>query len=33
MRVLCVSTIRNEGPYLVDWVAHHRAAGVTDFLI
>jgi len=33
MRVLCVSTVRNEGPYLIDWVAHHRAAGVTDFLI
>lgn len=33
MRILLVSTTRNEGPYLLDWVAHHRAAGVTDFLI
>ena len=33
MRVLCVSTVRNEGPYLLDWVAHYRALGVSDFLI
>lgn len=25
--------MRNEGPYLLEWVAHHRAAGVTDFLV
>ncbi len=33
LRVLSVTTVRNEGPYLVEWIAHHRAAGVTDFLI
>ncbi|MCW9043401.1 MAG: glycosyltransferase family 2 protein [Pseudopelagicola sp.] len=33
MRVLSVTSMRNEGPYLLEWVAHHRAAGVTDFLI
>ena len=25
--------MRDEGPYLLEWIAHHRAAGVTDFLI
>ncbi|MCC1493449.1 glycosyltransferase family 2 protein [Cognatishimia sp. F0-27] len=25
--------IRNEGAFLLDWIAHHRACGVTDFVI
>lgn len=25
--------MRDEGPYLLEWIAHHRAAGITDFLI
>ncbi|MEP2530294.1 glycosyltransferase family 2 protein [Shimia sp.] len=33
MRVLSVTSVRNEGPYLLEWIAHHKAAGVTDFLI
>ena len=33
MRVLLVSTLRDEGPHLLEWVAHHRAIGVTDFLL
>ncbi|WP_243611744.1 glycosyltransferase family 2 protein [Shimia aestuarii] len=33
MRVLSVTSMRNEGPYLLEWLAHHRAAGVTDFLV
>lgn len=33
MRVLSVTSVRNEGPYLLEWIAHHRAAGVTDFLV
>lgn len=33
LRILCVTTVRDEGPYLLEWIAHHRAAGVTDFLI
>ncbi len=32
-RVLVIGTMRNEGPYLLEWLAHHRAAGVSDFLI
>lgn len=33
MRILLVSTLRDEGPHLLEWVAHHRAIGVTDFLL
>ncbi len=33
MRILAVSCLRDEGPHLLEWVAHHRAAGVTDFLL
>ena len=32
-RILSVTTVRNEAPYLLEWIAHHKAAGVTDFLI
>ncbi|MGI3168122.1 glycosyltransferase family 2 protein [Pseudooceanicola sp. C21-150M6] len=33
MRCLAVLTVRNEGAYLLEWLAHHRAVGFTDFLI
>ncbi|CUI58418.1 glycosyltransferase family 2 protein [Cognatishimia activa] len=33
MRILCITTVKDEAPYLLEWIAHHRAAGVTDFLI
>lgn len=33
MKITIVTTMRNEGPHLLEWVAHHRAIGVTDFLI
>ncbi|WP_299349446.1 glycosyltransferase family 2 protein [uncultured Shimia sp.] len=33
MRILSVTSVRNEGSYLLEWIAHHKAAGVTDFLI
>jgi len=32
MRVLAILTVRNEGSFLLEWLAHHRAAGVTDIL-
>lgn len=32
-RILAVLTVRNEGAFLLDWIAHHRAAGFTDFLV
>lgn len=33
MRILAVLTVRNEGAFLLDWLAHHRAAGITDVLV
>lgn len=28
-----VTCVKNEGPYLIEWIAHNRRLGVTDFLI
>ena len=28
-----VTTMKNEGPFILEWVAYHRAIGVSDFLI
>ncbi len=28
-----VTTMRNEGAHLLEWIAHHRAAGVSGFLV
>ncbi|MBN8632198.1 MAG: glycosyltransferase family 2 protein [Rhodobacterales bacterium] len=33
MRVTVVLTVRNEAAFLLEWLAHHRACGVTDFLV
>ncbi len=33
MSTLAVLTVRNEGAYLLEWLAHHRATGFTDFLV
>lgn len=33
MRYLAVLTVRNEGAFLLEWLAHHRAVGFTDFLV
>ncbi len=32
-RIHLVSTLKNEGPYLLEWIAYHRAIGVTDFTL
>ena len=32
-RILAILTVRNEGAFLIDWLAHHRAVGFTDFLV
>lgn len=32
-RCLAVLTVKNEGAFLIDWIAHHRATGFTDFLV
>jgi hypothetical protein len=33
MRVTAVVTLRNEGAFLIEWLAQHRAIGFTDFLV
>lgn len=33
MRFLAVLTVRNEGAFLLEWLAHHRGVGFTDFLV
>jgi hypothetical protein len=32
LRILAILTVKNEGSFLLEWLAHHRAAGVTDIL-
>lgn len=32
-RVTAILTVKDEGAFLVEWLAHHRAVGVTDFLV
>ncbi|MDD9978765.1 MAG: glycosyltransferase family 2 protein, partial [Boseongicola sp.] len=32
-RVVAVTTMRNEGPFILDWIAYHLAIGVTHFLV
>lgn len=32
-RILTVSCMKNEGPFILEWVAYHRSIGVDDFLI
>lgn len=33
MRILGILTVRNEAAFLIEWLAHHRACGFTDFLV
>ncbi|MFE3836862.1 glycosyltransferase family 2 protein [Pseudogemmobacter sonorensis] len=33
MRILSVTAMRDEGPFVLEWLAWHRLLGVTDFLI
>lgn len=33
MRVLAILGVKNEGAFLIEWLAHHRACGFTDFLV
>jgi hypothetical protein len=33
MKSLIVTCVRNEAPFLLEWIAYHRAIGFTDFLI
>ncbi|OWU84756.1 glycosyl transferase family 2 [Oceanicola sp. 22II-s10i] len=33
MKFLAVLCVRNEAAFLIEWLAHHRAVGFTDFLV
>ena len=33
MRLLAILCVRNEAAFLLDWLAHHKAVGFTDFLV
>lgn len=33
MKATAILTLRNEGAFLIEWLAHHRAVGFTDFLV
>ena len=32
-RTAIVTTMKNEGPFILEWLAYHRAIGVDDFLV
>ncbi len=32
-RALIVTSMRDEGPFILEWLAHHKAIGFTDFLV
>lgn len=32
-RCVIVSTMKNEGPFILEWIAYHRAIGFDDFII
>lgn len=33
MRILLFTAVKDEGPYILEWLAYHKALGFTDFLI
>ncbi|MHA7874707.1 glycosyltransferase family 2 protein [Roseivivax sp.] len=33
MRITAVTCVKNEGPFLLEWIAFNRLIGVTDFLV
>ncbi len=33
MRITAVTCVKNEGPFLLEWIAYNRVIGVTDFLL
>jgi hypothetical protein len=32
MKITAVTCVKNEGPFLLEWIAFNRLLGVTDFL-
>ncbi len=33
IRTAIVTTMKNEGPFILEWIAYHQAIGVSDFLV
>ncbi|MCF2869702.1 glycosyltransferase family 2 protein [Octadecabacter sp. G9-8] len=33
MRVTSITPMKNEGPYILEWVAHNRSIGINDMLV
>ncbi len=33
MTICAITCVKNEGPYLLEWLAHHRALGVDRFIV
>lgn len=33
VRITAVLCVKNEGAFLLEWLAHHRACGITEFLV
>lgn len=33
MRAAAITCVKNEGAFLLEWLAHHRAVGFSDFLV
>lgn len=32
LRITAVTCVKNEGPFVIEWIAYHRLLGVSDFL-
>jgi len=32
-KILIVTTMKNEGPFMLEWLAYHMSIGVTDFVV
>jgi hypothetical protein len=33
VKITAILCVKNEGAFLLEWLAHHRACGITDFLV
>lgn len=33
LKILSATCVRNEAPFLVEWIAYHRLIGITDFIV
>ena len=33
LTITAITCVKDEGPFLLEWIAYHRLIGVTDFLI